>query len=298
MKRRDFITNTALTAIAVSASGFIRFNGRNYEGDCETTSDILGPYYRPGSPVRSNLVMAGETGTLIQLSGIIKHNDCVSPYKNAKIELWHCDSKGVYDNTTDEFRYRGTSYSDDKGHYTFNTILPVPYDAADGLVRPAHFHLMITAEGYQPLVTQLYFSGDKNIAKDPAAAAATSKRRILKIQHLKDGTKKVVYDVSMALTLAAEAVAIDKLTGTYTDKKDPARKKELFKKDNDLWLKNEVFGEPYQYVGNNRFESPGMPAGSHASLQFELKASGDIEMTIEDVYGKYKSPVSVYLKDK
>jgi protocatechuate 3,4-dioxygenase beta subunit len=171
------------------------------------------------------------------LSGIIKHNDCVSPYKNARIELWHCDSKGVYDNTTDAFRYRGTSYSDEKGQYTFDTILPVPYGAGGELVRPAHFHLMITAEGYQPLVTQLYFSGDKYIAKDAAAAAASSKRRILTIQHLKDGTKKVVYNVSMARTLAAEAVAIDKLTGTYTDKKDPARKKELFKKDNDLWLK-------------------------------------------------------------
>jgi protocatechuate 3,4-dioxygenase beta subunit len=297
MKRRDFIINTGLSVIAISASSFIKFDGKHYTGDCETTSDILGPYYRPNSPVRNNLVVKGEKGTLIQLSGIVKHNDCKTPYENAKIELWHCDNQAKYDNTSNEFRFRGTTYSDDKGNYSFNTIVPVPYGSGND-IRPAHFHLMITAEGYQPLVTQLYFAGDKNIAKDPAASSPTSKRRILKVQSLSDGTKKIVYDISMSLTLAAEAVAIDKLIGIYTDIKNPKNKKELFKKDNDLWLKNEVFGENYRYIGNNTFEYPGEPAGSHASLQFELLSSGEIKLTIIDVWGKIVTPVAVYLKDK
>lgn len=297
MKRRDFIINTGLSVVAISASSFIKFDGKHYTGDCETTSDILGPYYRPNSPVRNNLVVKGEKGTLIQLSGIVKHNDCKTPYENAKIELWHCDNQAKYDNTSNEFRFRGTTYSDDKGNYFFNTIIPVPYGSGND-IRPAHFHLMITAEGYQPLVTQLYFAGDKNIAKDPAASSPTSKRRILKVQSLSDGTKKIVYDISMSLTLAAEAVAIDKLIGIYTDIKNPKNKKELFKKDNDLWLKNEVFGENYRYIGNNTFEYPGEPAGSHASLQFELLSSGEIKLTIIDVWGKIVTPVAVYLKGK
>lgn len=297
MKRRDFIINTGLSVVAISASSFIRFDGKQFIGDCETTSDILGPFYRPNSPVRNNLVIKGEKGTLIELSGIIKHKDCVTPYKNAKVELWHCDNKGQYDNTSNEFRYRGTTYSDDKGNYSFNTIIPVPYGSGND-IRPAHFHLMITAEGYQPLVTQLYFSGDKYIAKDPAASSLTSKRRILKPQNLKDNTKKIIYDVSMSLTLAAEAVAIDKLIGVYTNIKDAKNKKELFKKDNDLWLKNEIFGENYRYIGNNTFEYPGEPAGSYASLQFELMASGGIKFTIRDVWGSTVNPVGVYLKDK
>jgi protocatechuate 3,4-dioxygenase beta subunit len=297
MKRRDFIINTGLSVVAISASSFIKFDGKHYTGDCETTSDILGPYYRPNSPVRNNLVIKGEKGTLIALSGIVKHNDCKTPYKNAKVELWHCDNQAKYDNTSNEFRFRGTTYSDDKGNYSFNTIVPVPYGSGND-IRPAHFHLMITAEGYQPLVTQLYFAGDKNIAKDPAASSPTSKRRILKVKSLSDGTKKIVYDISMSLTLAAEAVAIDKLIGIYTDIKNPKNKKELFKKDNDLWLKNEVFGENYRYIGNNTFEYPGEPAGSHASLQFELLSSGEIKLTIIDVWGKIVTPVAVYLKDK
>src|SRR6188768_1579321 len=132
MKRRKFIQSTALTAVAVSAFGFVRFNGDNYVGDCETTSDILGPFYRPGSPVRNNLVIPGDAGTILQLRGKIKHNDCVTPYKNAKVELWHCDAKGVYDNSTNDFRYRGTTYSDEIGQYSFTTILPVPYEVGNG----------------------------------------------------------------------------------------------------------------------------------------------------------------------
>ncbi len=143
--------------------------------------------------------------------------------------MWHCDTNAQYDNASDEFRFRDTTFSDDKGHYSFNTILPVPSGSGNETT-PAHFHLMITAEGYQPLVTQLYFEGDKNIAKDPAASSPSSKRRILKVQSLNDGAKKIVYDISMTLTLAAEAVAIDKLTGIYTDIQDQKIKKSFLKK--------------------------------------------------------------------
>ena len=139
MQRRDFIKNTTLCAVAVSATGFISFDGKKYIGDCETTSDILGPFYRPNSPLRKSLVIKGAKGDLIELSGVIQNSDCITPCKNAKVELWHCDGTGIYDNSSDEFRYRGTTYSDDKGHYYFNTILPVPYDAGGGLIRPAHF---------------------------------------------------------------------------------------------------------------------------------------------------------------
>ena len=278
MQRRTFIKNTALCAVAVSASGFIRLQDNRYVGDCETTSDILGPFYRPDSPVRNNLVVPGGTGQLLQLSGIIKHKDCVTPYKNAKIELWHCDEKGVYDNESDAFLYRGTTYCDDKGRYTFNTILPVPYDVGNGHFRPAHFHLMITAPGYQPLVTQLYFVGDKNISKDSSASSPMAKRRILQMQTLNDGTKKVLYDVSMSQSLAADAAAIDKLTGTFTNEKDSSKKMEFFKKNDVMWVKNDLFGENLNYTGNNTFEFGGMPAGMYGRLKFTILSSGEVQL--------------------
>lgn len=282
MQRRTFIKNTALSAVAVSASGFVHFDGNRYVGDCETTTDILGPFYRPDSPLRNNLEIIGEPGSRVELSGFIKHRDCTTPYKKAKIELWHCSSTGVYDNSSNQFRYRGTTYSNDEGHYSFNTVLPVPYEAGGGRMRPAHFHLMISAEGYPALITQLYFSGDTYITTDLSSSAPTAKRRILEVQTLNDKTKKVLFDVSMSDTLAAEPSAIDKLTGVYTD--DQNKETEFFKKNNVLWRKNEVFGVNLEYTGNNTFQYPGLPAGIHRTYHFEIMASGSIKLTQTDNY--------------
>lgn len=299
MQRRNFIKDTALCAVAISASGFIRFDGKAYVSDCETTTDILGPFYRPDSPLRNNLVIEGESGTLVELSGIIKHADCITPHQKAKIELWHCSSSGVYDNTSDKYLYRGTTYCDAKGKYLFKTILPVAYDAG-GEVRPAHFHLMITAEGYQPLVTQLYFSGDPHIRKDASASSPTAKRRILDLQTLDDGTKKVLFEVSMSDRLAAEPAAIDKLTGVYTDVKDKARETEFFTKNGALWMKNEVFGVNLEYLGNNTFQYPSTPPGTHWLFRFEMLASGSVKLTQNDNYltDNGQELISVAMKDR
>ena len=279
MKRRSFIRNTSFSVFAISTPGFVHFDGQRYVGDCETTTDILGPFYRPGSPVRSDLILPGSAGTRVELSGIIRHNDCKTPYANAKIELWHCDAKGQYDNSSDEYRYRGTTYSDDKGHYSFHTILPVPYGVGNGHTRPAHFHLMFTAKGYQPLVTQVYFTGDKNLATDPSASSPTAKNRILSVQNGSNGMKKVSFDVTMSKSLAAEPSAINKLAGVYIDEKDKSNMIELFQKNNLLWMKNEVYGESYEYVGNNTFQYPAAPSGYEAILQFELTAAGAVKLT-------------------
>jgi len=297
MERRSFIKNTTLCVVAVSTSGFIRFDGNRYVGDCETTTDILGPYYRPNSPVRNNLVVKGDAGDLVELSGVIKHNDCKTPYKKAKIELWHCSGNGVYDNTSDEYRYRGTSYSDEDGHYFFNTILPVPYDAGGGNMRPAHFHLMITAEGYQPFVTQLYFTGDNYITKDPFSSSPSAKRRILGIQTLNNSTKKVTYDVSMSPKLIVEQAVIDKLIGVYTDEKDKMNKMEFFKKDDLLWRKNEVFGEVWEYIGNNTFQYPNAPQGMSLTLLFEIIPPNAIRVTETFIDQKGEKHINVVIKN-
>lgn len=297
MERRTFIRNTALCAVAVSASGFIRFDGFSYVGDCETTTDILGPFYRPDSPARNNLLIKGDPGTIIELSGMVKHKDCITPHKKAKIELWHCSSKGVYDNTSNEFFYRGTTYSDDKGQYLFKTILPVPYDIGGGSFRPAHFHIMITAEGYQSLVTQLYFSGDAHLTEDASSSSPTAKRRILDVKSLKDGTKKVLFDVSMSDTLAAEPASIDRLTGIYSNNDDKS-KLEFFKKNNALWIKNEVFGNRFEYIGNNTFQYPGTTLDMTWKLSFEMMTSGAVKLTQTLINQKGEKVISIAMKEK
>ena len=60
------------------------------------------------------------------------------------------------------------------------------------------FTSMVTAADHQPLITQLYFTNDPYIDKDPFSAAPAAKKRILKAVTAPDGKKKVVYDISMA----------------------------------------------------------------------------------------------------
>lgn len=296
MERRTFIKNTSLFAIAISTTGFIRFDGNNYIDDCETISDILGPFYRPDSPIRNNLTIIGDLGEAIELTGKIYHKDCSTSYKKTKIEIWHCDNKGIYDNSSDQFRYRATSYSDENGSYSFQTILPVPYDIGGGMFRPAHFHLMITADGYQPLVTQLYFNGDVNISKDETASLPTAKKRILNIENLKNGTKKVVYNIGMSESLLAESSAIDKLVGTYIDEKDTSKNKEFFKKDNTLWMKNELFGVNFEYIGNNTFIQPGIDPKNELTYHFELMPAGPIKLTVSFINDEGKKETKISIK--
>jgi len=301
MQRRDFIKTTALSAIAISATGFVRFDGQRYVGDCETTTDVLGPFYRPDSPVRESLVIKGEKGDPIELIGKIMHNDCTTPYKNAKIELWHCDGNGVYDNETADFKYRGTAYSDKKGNYSFKTILPVPYDVGGGNYRPAHFHLMITAEGYQPLVTQLYFTGDPWLEKDSSSSSPTARRRILEVQNLKGGSKKVTYNVGMSEKLAVEPAVLGVLVGTYIDEKDSNKKTELFIKDHQLWVKGDKqngmpFGLNLEYVGDNTFSVSGMPVETF-SIVFEILPYGVIKMKEVYTNDKGEKDVTVYVRE-
>jgi catechol 1,2-dioxygenase len=294
MKRRNFIKTTALCATAVSAFGFIRFDGTRYVGDCATTSDILGPFYRPGSPERRNLVLTNSKGRRVELLGKILHQDCTTPYKNAKVELWHCDEQGVYDNSSSAFNYRGTVKTDNEGNYSFQTIIPVPYDAGGGLIRPAHFHMMVTADGYQPFVTQLYFTGDKYIPKDPWANAA--KGRHLEVTDYPNGVSKVVFNVGMARNLAVEPASIDKLTGTYVHEVDPNKMITLFNNQNTIWVKNEVFGKRYIYTGNNLFIYPSNPEGSFDNLEFEISPSGAIKLTHSFQHVDLGKATEVYLK--
>ncbi|WP_296703266.1 catechol 1,2-dioxygenase [Algoriphagus sp.] len=278
MKRRKFIKTSALSAVAVSSFGFIRFDGKKYVGDCETTTDILGPFYRPDSPMRSNLNVAGKKGKPIHLTGLIMNEDCATPYANAKVELWHCDEDGVYDNSTPEYNYRGTVMTDSKGQYSFDTILPVPYDAGGGLIRPAHYHLMVTAAGYQTLVTQLYFSGDEYVQKDPWASNEAAKNRVLEVSSDGKNGNTVTFNVGLAKKLGMEKATLEKLTGSYKSEDAGERNVELFQREGKLWLKNEVFGIVFDYLGDNTFEFPGLHDGSYQRLIFLSGGSMKLEM--------------------
>ncbi len=109
--------------------------------DCKPTRhDALGPYYKPGAPVRSSV------GTGYVLSGtVLSSSDC-NAIPGVKIEFWLAGPDGRY---SDE--YRATVFSDREGHYRFESDYPGIYPG-----RPPHIHIKISAKGYKTHVTQHY----------------------------------------------------------------------------------------------------------------------------------------------
>jgi catechol 1,2-dioxygenase len=181
MDRKKFILSSSLTAFALTTFGSV-INGVNGEfvGDCDTTNDILGPFYRPNSPLRADLTYQGLKGTRIVLKGKVFKSDCKTVLEKALIEIWHCDTEGEYDNDSKEFRHRASLNTNDKGEYSFMTILPGKYLNGE-LYRPSHIHYRLTEKNSQELISQIYFKGDPHITEDPWASQDKAKLRILEI---------------------------------------------------------------------------------------------------------------------
>jgi catechol 1,2-dioxygenase len=182
MDRKKFLKSSVLTAFAMTAFGCVtKGEDGEYKGDCDTTNDILGPFYRPDAPVRSDLTFEGLKGTRIVLKGkVFKSSDCSTILKNALVEIWHCDTEGEYDNDTKEFKHRARLFTNDQGEYSFTTILPGKYLNGD-LYRPSHIHYRVTERSSRELVSQIYFKGDPHIIQDPWASQEKAKHRILQI---------------------------------------------------------------------------------------------------------------------
>ncbi|MCB9251974.1 MAG: hypothetical protein H6605_05870 [Flavobacteriales bacterium] len=198
MDRKKFITGTITAAFSLSAFGKI-FENRDgsFKADCKTTNDILGPFYKSGSPVRSDLTFEGLEGNVIQLEGQVFKSDCITPLHEALVEIWHCNTKGEYDNSEKGFKHRGSFLTGKDGKYTFKTILPGKYLNGE-VYRPSHIHYRVTAKNTSELISQIYFKGDPHIEKDPWASNKKAIHRILPIIPAQiNGRLTVKFDIYM-----------------------------------------------------------------------------------------------------
>ena len=140
-----------------------------------THPDILGPFFVTGAPFRGKVTAPLAEGQVLVVRGRLWGFDTKKPIKNAVLDVWQADHKGRYDMTDPrqppewhEFRNRIRLVTDETGYYEYETIRPAAYRAGRG-IRPAHIHYMVQAPGYGRLITQLYFKGDPNLAKDRSA---------------------------------------------------------------------------------------------------------------------------------
>jgi len=275
MKRRTFIKDSTLTAFSVATIGSIHWNGKTFVGDNATTTDILGPFYRPGAPMRSNIIPAGSKGEVLHLHGTIFKKDGKSPLQNVSIEAWQCDEKETYDNTSDDYLLRGAVKSDKNGNYSFKTIVPVPYKATPTNWRPAHIHLRVSSQDHQDLITQIYFKGDPYLATDISSSSPKSISRILDIGKNSAGEKVVAFNIVLADAYPLSDEGYNKLCGLYTLNKDGNA--EFYREDDLLFVKfNGQVSDGLSYKGNNLFEG-GL---GRMQAQFELPAEGNVKTKI------------------
>lgn len=129
-----------------------------HDGDAATLRQTEGPFFKPSSPERAELIEPGMAGQPIELVGFVLTRAC-RPVANALVDLWQADDKGEYDNSG--FRLRGHQRADAEGRYRFRTIVPGAYEG-----RTRHFHLKVAPPAGRLLTTQLYFPGETKNAKD------------------------------------------------------------------------------------------------------------------------------------
>lgn len=131
-----------------------------------TVSDIEGPYYLNDIPIRADLDIYDEAAQKIIVCGYVCDSRC-RPIPYAVIEVWHADSQGEYDLTSDEKKYYAQLAADENGFYRFKSILPGAYATQPDDFRPRHYHVKIWIEGEEKLTTQLYFEGDDFLDYEP-----------------------------------------------------------------------------------------------------------------------------------
>ena len=129
-----------------------------HDGDRPTERQIEGPFYKPSSPERVDLLERSAKAPVVELSGSVLTRRC-KPVPRVLVDLWHADAGGEYDNRG--FRYRGHVFTDASGRFHFRTIRPAPYPG-----RTRHYHFKVFAAGRQLLTTQLYFPNEPLNARD------------------------------------------------------------------------------------------------------------------------------------
>ncbi len=169
--RRMFLGSVALGAAAWTVRGAFA------EELTKTPRQTEGPFYPNKLPLDTDndllIVNDGLTpavGEVTHLTGRIL-GPTGEPVRNALVEIWQCDAKGVYLHTADSgkkqdtqdrnFQGFGRFLTGSTGEYYFRTIKPVPFPG-----RTPHIHFKIKQGGKELLVTQCYIKGHPGNQRD------------------------------------------------------------------------------------------------------------------------------------
>ncbi len=174
-KRHEYIllSDTIGATILIDA-----INNRKLAGGTEST--VLGPFYREAAPERADIA-AGTDGQAVVVSGRVTDRDGAA-IGGALLDVWQTAPNGLYevqDPDQPDYNLRGRLYSGADGSYALRTVKPVsypiPHDGPVGMMllaagrhpyRPAHIHFIVSADGFERVVTQLFTEGDEYLDSD------------------------------------------------------------------------------------------------------------------------------------
>jgi protocatechuate 3,4-dioxygenase beta subunit len=123
-----------------------------------TLRQTEGPFFKPSSPERTELIETGMAGRPLELAGFVLSRDC-KPLPGALLDFWQADENGDYDNSG--FRLRGHQFADGEGRFRLRSVVPGAYAG-----RTRHIHVKVQPRGGRVLTTQLYFPGEPKNRSD------------------------------------------------------------------------------------------------------------------------------------
>jgi protocatechuate 3,4-dioxygenase beta subunit len=167
--RRHFLSRIA------GATMFLAVPGAFAEALVRTPAQTEGPFYPDHLPLYTDndLLIVNDSltpavGEVTWLSGRIL-DARGEPLRNALVEIWQCDAKGVYIHSgsangpkrDSNFQGFGRFLTGSTGEYLFRTIKPVPYPG-----RTPHIHYKVKRNGKELLTTQCYIKGQPQNERD------------------------------------------------------------------------------------------------------------------------------------
>ncbi|WP_218511331.1 intradiol ring-cleavage dioxygenase [Variovorax sp. dw_308] len=185
-----------------------------------TEATVFGPFHVAGAPHYENGgdVGNGASGEPSVVRGTVRSLDG-TPIPRARLEVWQADSEGFYDvqrEPLEEAQGRGVLEADALGRFHFRSVLPVAYPIPDdGTVgdmlratrrhpwRPAHLHFMVTAPGFETLVTHVFRKGDAYLDSDAVFGVRESLLGDWQLQA--DGTYLLEFDLVLNPVAASPA---------------------------------------------------------------------------------------------